>query len=430
MPNIIHETGFKDIIDIISYSKDMAGDKTSSVFNKDNRTTKNNRRYESLTRAANKLVLVFPVLCTKGISIETASMLSKAIEKHCVTLLQMLFASIQVNDTADLNEYIAKFHSNISISDRITVDDFVRLTDKLESAGHITITDKVLHEQFKEGMKEFNNVIKTTLNENSLSDFSCHRTLNGYETILERTYSNIKEESRGANTRPKDRTDFLNKMAENDIKKANELMPTKVIVDFHSTDADYDVERAVIGVKCKLYAVDSSELIERISTKYSDTNWVRELVRASTGEISFWRDFVFALDRARVDALNSSRKGSTSKMWKVLERRATKHKLTRWKANRADSSPITTLIISQDEVEYLKKDYDINLENRKIAMKLMEEYNFMGLIIADEPAETVDIIWDEGNDAQYETQSFRNLERESDDRNYKKIINLMTKISR
>lgn len=179
-----------------------------------------------------------------------------------------------------------------------------------------------------------------------------------------------------------------------------------------------------------MYSVDSSELIERVASKYADSNWVRELVRASTGEISFWRDFVFALDKARVDAINSARKGSTAKMWKVLERRATKHRITKWKANKADSSPITTLIISQDEVEYLKKDYDIDLENRKIAMKLMESYNFMGLVIADEPAETVSIIWDEGNDAQYETQSFRNLERESDDRNYKKVINLMTKISR
>ena len=134
--------------------------------------------------------------------------------------------------------------------------------------------------------------------------------------------------------------------------------------------------------------------------------------------------------KARVDAINSSRKGSSAKMWKVLERRATKNKLTKWKANKADSSPITTLIVSQDEVEYLKKDYDINLENRKIAMKLMQEYNFMGIVIADEPAETADFIWDEGNDANYETLSFRNLERESDDRNYKKIINLMTKISR
>lgn len=416
MPNIIHETILKDIVDLIGDAEDLAAD--NNIIGK-------GQRYESLTKAANKLILVFPVLCTKGITIETASMLSKAIEKHCISLLQMLFASIQVNDTADLNDYISRFHSNISIGDKITVDDFISFTNKITESSNIKITDKVIYEQFKEGMKEFNNIIKTTFNENSLSDFSCHRTINGYETILERSNSNINPR-----TRQKDKSDFLNKLAENDIKKANELMPTKVIVDFHSSKDDVDVHRAIIGVKCKLYSVDSSELIERVASKYADSNWVRELVRASTGEISFWRDFVFALDKARVDAINSARKGSTAKMWKVLERRATKHRITKWKANKADSSPITTLIISQDEVEYLKKDYDIDLENRKIAMKLMESYNFMGLVIADEPAETVSIIWDEGNDAQYETQSFRNLERESDDRNYKKVINLMTKISR
>ena len=210
-------------------------------------------------------------------------------------------------------------------------------------------------------------------------------------------------------------------------------MPTKVKVDFYRPGSDGSITKitdGIIGVKCKLYTVDSMELIERISTKYADTNWVRELVRASTGEISFWRDFVFALDRARVDAVNSSKKHSSAKMWKVLERRATKNKISRWKANRADSSPITTLVVSQDEVEYLKKDYDIDLENRKIANVLMESYNFMGLVIVDEPAETASFIWDEGNDAQFETLSFRNLERESDDKNYRKVINLMTKISR
>jgi hypothetical protein len=432
MSNIIHETFFKDIIDLISYADDTVRNRASD-FHSNKKAIKN--RYESLTRAANKLILVFPVLCTKGISIDTASMLTKAIEKHCVNLLQMLFASIQVNDTADLNDYIARFHSNISIGDKITVDDFISFTDTLDKlvkeSSIIEVSDKALYEQFKEGMKEFNNIIKTTLNENALSDFSCYRTFNGYDTVLERvTNDPINSNYRSGKSRSTDRQDFLNKMAENDIKKANELMPTKVIVDFHATDADVDVDRAIIGVKCKLYAVDSYELIERISTKYQDTNWVKELVRASTGEISFWRDFVFALDKAKVDAINSNRRGSSAKMWKVLERRATKHRLSKWKANKADSSPITTLIISQDEVEYLKKDYDINLENRKIAMKLMEEYNFMGIVIADEAAEVADFIWDEGNEADYETLSFRNLERESSDRNYKKIINLMTKISR
>lgn len=504
MPNIIHETILRDIVDLIGDAQDFVDDGPKILGG-----VPGQHKFRSLTREANKLILVFPVLCTKGISIETASMLTKSIERYCVTLLQMLFASVQITDTASLTDYISRFHSNISIGDKITVDDFVAFTDSIGEAveaGEIKVTDRAVYEQFQKGMKEFNCYINTYLNENALADYSCHRTYNGIETVLEGSKSSKTRDNRrkqkerekrrkdkygnevdndssiiappdqpayedetepqtdpetkpvkspkpknikknkpnnnsnnnnnsGYNENPReystrDRMDFINKLAENDVKKANELMPTKVIVDFYSSEAGTKLERGIIGVKCKLYTVDSMELIERIASKYADTNWVREFIRATTGEISFWRDFVFALDRARVDAINASRKGSSAKMWKVLERRATKNKLGRWKANRADSSPITTLIVSQEEVEYLKKEYDINLENRKIAMKLMEEYNFMGIWIADEPAETASFIWDEGNDAQYETLSFANLERESNDRDYKKVINLMTKLSR
>ena len=421
MSSIIHETILKDITDLIGDAKDLLDDGQKALGN-------NNKVFKSLTRNANNLILVFPVLCTKGISIETASIITKAIEKNCVNLLELLFASIQVNDTADLNDYISRFHSNISIGDKITVDDFISFTNGISEsvdAGDIKVTDRNVYEAFKNGMKDFSNIAKVSLNEHSLSDFTCRKTTSGYETILEarRNYS-------GKNNDDDKRSDFISKMSEMDIKKANELMPTKVLVNFYSKNDGEKIQNAIIGVKCKLYTVDSMEIIERIATKYADTNWVRELVRASTGEISFWRDFVFALDKARVDAVNSARKGSSAKMWKVLERRATKNRLSKWKANRADSSPITTLVISQDELEYLKKNYDINLENRNIALKLMDEYNFMGLSIVDEPAESASFIWDEGNDAHYETLSFRNLERESNDKDFRKVISLMTKNSR
>lgn len=423
MPNIIHETILKDITDLIGDTKDLLGDGKKMLGNNDN-------VFKSLTRNANNLILVFPVLCTKGISVETASIITKAIEKKCVVLLELLFASIQVNDSSNLQDYISKFHSNISIGDKITVDDFINFTnsfDEAVEAGDIKVTDKVVYEAFKNGMKEFSNIAKTTLNENSLSNFTCRKANTGYEAVLE---DSRRSRSHSDNYQDKNKDEWVSKLSENDIKKANELMPTKVLVNFHDTENNVKFANGIIGVKCKLYAVDSMEIIERIASKYADTNWVRELVRASTGEISFWRDFVFALDRARVDAINSARKGSSAKMWKVLERRATKNRLSKWKANRADSSPITTLVISQDELEYLKKDHDVNLENRNIAIKLMSEYNFMGLVIVDEPAESASFIWDEGNDAHYETLSFRNLERESNDKDFRKVISLMTKISR
>lgn len=428
MPNIIHETILRDITDLIGDAKDLMDD-GNKLLDNDNYS----KRFTSLTRNANNLILVFPVLCTKGISIETASMISKAIEKNCVNLLELLFASIQITDTESLPEYISKFHRNISLGDNVTVDDFISFTnaianDAADETKSIKVTDRAIFEAFQEGIKEINNdIAKITFNENSLSDFMCHRTNSGYETILERNNS-----TRGVQgTTPINNNELIGKFwSDNDLKKANELTPTKVVVNFYSKDAGQKLTNGIIGVKCKLYPVDSMEIIERIASKYADTNWVKEFVRATTGEISFLRDFVFALDKARVDAINSSRKGSSAKMFKVLERRATKNRLSKWKANKADSSPITTLVVSQEEVEYLKKEYSIDLENRSVAAKLMDEYNLMGITVVDEPSETASFIWDEGNDATYETLSFRNLERESDDKNYRKVINLMTKISR
>ena len=83
MPSIIHETILRDITDLIGDAKDLMDDGNKLLDNDDN-----SKRFTSLTRNANNLILVFPVLCTKGISIETASMISKAIEKNCVNLTQ------------------------------------------------------------------------------------------------------------------------------------------------------------------------------------------------------------------------------------------------------------------------------------------------------------------------------------------------------
>lgn len=432
--NIIQETELRDIINVISTVGDYVKPKK-----------KNDKvAFTSLTRSTNNLVLTFPALCTKGISIETASMISKAIEKNCVTLLQMLFASIQITSNKSVQDYISQFHTNISVGDKITVDDFIDLSNAIAGikegveAGEIKVNDRKL---FEESMKNINNIAKVDLNEYSLTDIKCHKTPYGdINAVLETTSSNshVFNESRGksAKDRNKEAEDMRLKdyMSSQDIKKANELTPTKVMISFKykpddNSPAD-EVSNAIIGVKCKLYPVDSMEIIERISTKYADTNWLKQAIRASTGEISFLRDFILGLDRAKIDAINTNKRGSAAKMFRVLERRASIYKLGKHKANRADSSPITTLIVSQDEVEYLKKDYDIDLENRNIALKLMSEYNFMGMVIVDEPAESASFLWDAGNDSNYETLSFRNLERESDDKNYRKVINLMTKISR
>ena len=69
----IHETVLRDIVDIMMDVKD--NDEIQIFMNKD-------RVYKSVASASNDLVLVFPVVCSKSIHIENASMVTKAIERY------------------------------------------------------------------------------------------------------------------------------------------------------------------------------------------------------------------------------------------------------------------------------------------------------------------------------------------------------------
>ena len=67
------------------------------------------------------------------------------------------------------------------------------------------------------------------------------------------------------------------------------------------------------------------------------------------------------------------------------------------------------------------------MNDPRIIRPIMESLNFMGVCIVDEASEKASFIFDTGDDI-YETLPFTALERENNDTNYKKILNLMGKI--
>ena len=92
-----------------------------------------------------------------------------------------------------------------------------------------------------------------------------------------------------------------------------------------------------------------------------------------------------------------------------------------------DSTAITTLVMSQNEVDYIKKEFHIDISDVYNTRILMESYNLLGISIVDESLEIAKFMWDTGEDL-WETVAFNNLERESNDNTYKKVVNLMTKV--
>ena len=456
----LHETVVKDIVDVIGDIKDF--DQIDWINNKNSTG--------SIAKRASNLVLVFPVIVSNALSMETAMIINKAIERKCCSLLQILFSSMQFANSDNLIDYLRKFHTNLDLKSGMDLDEFLDIMDKMVDEGTV-IVNKEMYEAIKEDMHNIDYHLSTDFNPISINDYkivnnyfgessvvceansrnlntgiyddkdliaAMNRSINkrvdksiakGFKKgITVNNNNNIGKADR--NMSAKDATDYFSKqLLDNDIKKANELMPTTMVVNFISTSDDgRNSERVtgVIGVKAKMYPVDSMDICNRLSSKIKDRNGLFNLVRASTREISFFKDLAFAIDKAKLDAIYMASDSNNARMFKVLERRAAKNKFSRL-IKKNDASAITSLVLSQYEVEYLKQ-MNINMEKSYNARSILEAYNLMDIVIADESLEIAKFIFDDG-DGVYEALTFDALEKQSNDNTYKKVVNLVSKIN-
>ena len=425
----LHETVVRDIVDIITSAKDF--DQIKWINNKNNTG--------SIAKRASNLVLVFPVIVSNSLNINTAMIISKAIERKCCSLLQILFSSMQISDADNLQDYVKQFHTNLDLKTGMDLDEFFGIMDDLVDEGAV-IVNKEMYEAIKEDMHNINYYLDTDFNPNSINDYKVANNAFGEATVmLEAKKGNTTINYYGGGARPsdplhpnaKDQNDyFAHQLLDNDIKKANELMPTTMIVNFISRDEGVnDVIRmsGVIGVKAKMYPVDSMDICNRLASKVKDKNGLFNLVRASTREISFFKDLAFAIDKAKMDAIYMASDSNNAKMFKVLERRAAKNKFSRL-IKKNDASPITSLVISQYEVDYMKQ-LNIDMNKSYNARAILEGYNLMDIVVADESMEIARFLFDDG-DGVYEALTFDALEKQANDNTYKKVVNLVSKINR
>lgn len=479
--NAIHETVVSDIFETIKDGIRIAGD----VVNPKSVRVRNSR---SLARATSGLTLAFPVICTNTLPIETASMIAKAIERKNVAMLQMAFSAYNITNAKDAVEHLSKFHQNLNLS-KMDLDKFMDAMEMLGESSYMYPEDiRVVAEDCRRNL-DF--TLPNSISDTSLLEYT-EITKYGEKKIIKEAIKKIprvgggeysdddieaaaydddptntigkdnaryylsrkdredqekrrsEREKQSADAknnleRTKRRQDASDSMRQqlqavlmsSDVKKANEMQPTMMLVNFYVNDKDRDLNVAqqfVCGVKSKLYSVDSNEIVNKIITKNVDSDILLKLVKVSTREISFVKDFLLGLDEARLDALSKSRKGSGSRIFKALERRAIKGKIRRSLRMENSAKAISTLVISSEEAEELKKYENIDIYQPRTIVPIMEKLNLLYFVVVDSTAESVDIITD--GETEFETYSFTNLERESSDNAYKKVVNLITKVAR
>ena len=524
----LHETSFGDILKRLiraagdTYLDKLGFDDVNGIkdtFSK-NSNRKNTFSSTSLARMTSNLVLVFPVMISRNISYDTAIMISKAIERKGIQMVQMVFAANQVTNQniTDVISYISRFHRNIKTGDPLkwNVDDFMTAVNKFSEAV-ISPTDAKALKAIREDMKNIEFYLESNINSKGLDSFSVSNYADGTFKIKESyggvmgqptyTYAKNRREQEKHNLdmdyhakgidntqvnydkyknqvtqnrfdrrmkekeykynvnrdkrnfaygKEKDNRDFAQRerefkhkqymdfskygkdqtemfskqLLDNDIKKANELMASTIAVNFTVMNDAGDpvkVEGAVIGVKARLIPVESNDIITHLLIKTNDTRWMLNFFRATTRETSFARDFLFGIDNAKMEALSRSKRGSSNPLWKVLERRSLKSRAKRWNAKNNDAMAITTLIVSQDEIDFIRKENNLNFEDFNLTSNILENYNLLCFGIVDENLEIAKFLFDTG-EAMWENYPFRALEKENKNDDYKKIINLMSKI--
>ena len=102
----IHETVLKDVCDIFEMINGLADDDFAGFVKRH----KNGRSIRSIARASNDLICVFPVLSSRNIAIDTQAMTAKAIEKNCVSMLQILFSALQLSNADNAIDFMQQFH--------------------------------------------------------------------------------------------------------------------------------------------------------------------------------------------------------------------------------------------------------------------------------------------------------------------------------
>lgn len=367
------------------------------------------KSFKSINSATKDLVLTFPVMFSRNMELATAELIAKALEAKYANLVKMLLTAMAITNATDAIDYVKNIHSNMQFNNGIDVDDYLTINSKLakESGAMVMFTPgtKAVYENYKHSLKHSLPIANQIISEaDSKRD--------------ENKSSKSKDDKPGSVKFDQDAK----------LDKANQQMPLMMKVNFISKATGRPITTsAYLGIKCKLFDVAGLDIIQRIVSKNSSAISLFNFIRATSQEIGFWRDFVFALSKAKVDAISNARNGSSSKMWKALEQRATKSKLNQFFRQKNDATAITSLLVTTDEVEELKKNNDIDLSRSNVARKIMSDYNLLCIGIVDETTESVALIFDTGDD-EYELVRFKSLKKDKD-MDAKQIVNLLTKMA-
>ena len=400
---------------------------------------------DSLAKKAKEGILQFPAICSNSLDADTLSMASKALERNYATFAQIVYTMncvAQVDEIKGVGDFINKFHTNIGNTGTIDVLNLA-LKEALEDYSQTELdgmvletilckgsTNTIIHENsinLKEYMSGFNldvlndlfipaDIRKEIIEENIAYNKN-HRKYG--DSLLE------AEDEKNPNL---NRIVIPSKVLDNnELKKANELVPTTLTlrINFMDKNGNLAGERTFnIGVKVTLHPASSEEIINNLCSA-RDTGFFK-FIRWTTGELSLVKDVLLNLNEIKLDVVNKTAgKSGWFSTFKRLKAKSTI--LSKFSKGAQGFHPLGTIIISMDEAEIIKNKSGLDLTRVSDVKKVMDKFMLLGFVILDPATQTAMFIFDDSPD--FEMQPFSGLKREGNGSNtdLKELLKVMNR---
>ena len=400
---------------------------------------------DSLAKKAKEGILQFPAICSNSLDADTLSMASKALERNYATFAQIVYTMncvAQVDEIKGVGDFINKFHTNIGNTGTIDVLNLA-LKEALEDYSQTELdgmvletilckgsTNTIIHENsinLKEYMSGFNLDI--------LNDLFIPADIR--KEIIEeniaynknhRKYGDILLEAEDEKNPNLNRIVIPSKVLDNnELKKANELVPTTLTLKINFMDKNGNLagERTFnIGVKVTLHPASSEEIINNLCSA-RDTGFFK-FIRWTTGELSLVKDVLLNLNEIKLDVVNKTAgKSGWFSTFKRLKAKSTI--LSKFSKGAQGFHPLGTIIISMDEAEIIKNKSGLDLTRVSDVKKVMDKFMLLGFVILDPATQTAMFIFDDSPD--FEMQPFSGLKREGNGSNtdLKELLKVMNR---
>lgn len=203
-----------------------------------------------------------------------------------------------------------------------------------------------------------------------------------------------------------------NTLRDNDVKKSNELVPTTMHVRTYLVNKEGQTQGSmdfIIGVKTTMHPIASDEIVSNLLSGVKSKGKFFNTVRWTSGEIGFFKDFLFNIKDIKRDV--SSRSAGASPWWIALKRRRALSKIKGAMMLPNQILPNASVVISMEEVEYIKSHFGYDLMVPGFVDKIMDQYFLLGFVIVDNSTQMVHFLFDGHQD--FQTVTFNGLERDA-----------------